>query len=71
MLPYRVDFGQLHLLTPEVPSARMTEELAALCALDLRFRLVRPKDFERLCQRHLVRRNDPVPEFAGECCGAD
>lgn len=71
VLPYRVDFGQLHLLTPEVPSARMTEELAALCALDLRFRLVRPKDFERLCQRYLVRRNDPVPEFAGECCGAD
>ena len=30
VLPYRVDFGQLHLLTPEVPSPRMTRELAAL-----------------------------------------
>ncbi len=53
VLPYRVDFGQLHLLTPEVPSLRMTQELAALCPLDLRFRLVRPKDFNRLCERYL------------------
>jgi len=53
VLPYRVDFGQLHLLTPEVPSPRMTQELAALCPLDLRFRLVRPKEFERLCEQFL------------------
>ena len=53
MLPYRVDFGQLHLLTPEVPSPQMTRELAALCPLDLRFRLVRPKEFERLCEQYL------------------
>ncbi|MFZ0935832.1 MAG: glycosyltransferase family 2 protein, partial [Bryobacteraceae bacterium] len=53
VLPYRVDFGQLHLLTPEVPSPQMTQELAALCPLDLRFRLVRPKEFERLCEQYL------------------
>jgi hypothetical protein len=53
VLPYRVDFGQLHLLTPEVPSPRMTRELAALCPLDLRFRLVRPKEFECLCEQYL------------------
>jgi adsorption protein B len=53
VFPYRVDFGQLHLLTTEVPSPRMTEELAALCPLELRFRLVRPKEFERLCERYL------------------
>jgi len=53
VLPYRVDFGQLHLLTPDVPSPRMTRELAALCPLDLRFRLVRPKEFERLCDQYL------------------
>ena len=54
VLPYRVDFGQLHLLTPEVPSPRMAQELAELCPLDLRFRLVRPKEFERLCERYLA-----------------
>jgi len=54
VLPYRVDFGQLHLLTPEVPSLRMTQELAALCPLDLRFRLVRPKEFKRLCEQYLA-----------------
>jgi len=54
VLPYRVDFGQLHLLTPEVPSPRMMRGLAAVCPLDLRFRLVRPRDFERLCDRYLA-----------------
>jgi len=54
VLPYRVAFGQLHLLTPEVPSPRMTRELATLCPLDLRFRLVRPKEFKRLCERYLA-----------------
>ena len=53
VLPYRVDFGQLHLLTPEVPYPQMTRELATLCPLDLRFRMVRPLEFERLCQRFL------------------
>jgi adsorption protein B len=69
VLPYRVDFGQLHLLTPEVPSPRMTRELAALCPLDLRFRLVRPKEFKLLCERYLVRkRKNPqlfVPQRDG------
>jgi hypothetical protein len=54
VFPYRVDFGQLHLLTPEVPSPRMTEELASICPLDLRFRLVLPREFKRVCKRYLA-----------------
>lgn len=54
VLPYRVDFGQLHLLTPNLPSPGATRELAALCSLDLRFRLVRPKEFDRLCALYLA-----------------
>jgi adsorption protein B len=54
VLPYRVDFGQLHLVTTEVPSPRMTRELATLCPLDLRFRMVRPKEFARLCKQYLA-----------------
>jgi len=48
VLPYRVDLGQLHLLTPEVPTEQMTRELAHYSTLNLRFRLVRPSEFERL-----------------------
>lgn len=46
--PYRVDLGQLHLATTEVPSEEMARELAAASALDLRFRLVTPREFEKL-----------------------
>jgi len=54
VFPYRVDFGQLHLLTPEVPSPRMTQELASICPLDLRFRLVLPREFRRVCKRYMA-----------------
>ena len=46
--PYRVDMGQLHLATTEVPSEEMVRELADTSALNLCFRLVAPGDFEKL-----------------------
>ncbi len=55
VLPYRVDLGQLHLVTPECPSAEMAEELASLCTLELRFRLVRPVEFRRMVREYLPR----------------
>ena len=48
VLPYRVDMGQLHVATTEVPSEEMARELSEASALDLRFRLVLPHDFENL-----------------------
>jgi adsorption protein B len=52
VMPYRIDLGQLHLLTPEVPTERMTRELAHYSALEPRFRLVRPSEFERLMAQY-------------------
>ena len=48
VLPYRVQDGQLHVATTEVPSPEMTQALASIAALDLHFRLVRPGDFAAL-----------------------
>jgi adsorption protein B len=48
--PYRVDMGQLHLVTTEVPSDEMVRELAAASALDLRFRLTLPREFDKLVE---------------------
>src|SRR5262249_8632680 len=53
VMPYRVAVGQLHVLTPEVPSEEMTKELASLSDLELRFRLVRPGEFEALTEQYL------------------
>lgn len=53
VLPYRVHLGQLHLITSEPPSVEAAEELAALSALELRFRLVRPAEFQRLSREYL------------------
>ncbi len=50
VLPYRISFGQIHLLTPEIPSEEMARDLARLCALEIRFRLVRPAEFEQAAQ---------------------
>jgi hypothetical protein len=52
VMPYRIDLGQLQLLTPEVPTEQMTRALARYCSLELRFRLVRPADFEDLTVRY-------------------
>jgi adsorption protein B len=50
VVPYRIALGQIHLLTPEVPSEEMARDLARLCTLELRFRLVRPGEFEQVAQ---------------------
>ncbi len=46
VLPYRISVGQIHVLTPEVPTEEMTVELGRLSALEIRFQLVRPAEFE-------------------------
>ncbi len=50
VLPYRIDMGQLHLATTEVPSEEMARELAGASALNLRFRLVAPGEFRKLME---------------------
>jgi adsorption protein B len=52
IMPYRVDLGQLHLATAEVPSEEMTRDLATLSSLELRFRLVPPREFEALAEAY-------------------
>jgi len=59
VLPYRVDMGQLHLATTEVPSEEMARELGGVSALDLRFRLMAPWEFEKLVE--MVRSAGPRP----------
>jgi len=58
VIPYRVAGGELHVLTPEVPSREAALQLAAISKLDIRFRLVRPVEFEALARKYLPR---PVP----------
>jgi adsorption protein B len=53
VLPYRVAMGQLHLLTSDVPSEDMTRDLSSLSGLEIRFRLVRPRDLEELSAQYL------------------
>ncbi len=48
VLPYRIAIGQLHVLTPEVPSDQMAQSLRNLTGLEIRFRLVCPADFDRV-----------------------
>ena len=60
VIPYRVSGGELHLVTPEVPSRRIAEELAAASGMGVRFRLVRPPEFLALAQLYLP--GGPLPE---------
>jgi adsorption protein B len=53
VLPYRIALGQLHVLVTDVPSDEMSRQLAGLCNLEIRFRLVRPRDFEELAAEFL------------------
>ena len=53
VLPYRVSMGQLHLLTADVPTEEMTVELAKLSGLEIRFRLVLPREYEELAEQYL------------------
>ena len=60
VMPYRVDAGQLHIVTADVPSEAMIRELNRLSELELRFHLVRPNEFENLAREYL-----PAPAPAG------
>ena len=53
VLPYRVTVGQLHVVTANVPTTEMTRELADLSNLEIRFRLVDPREFEALAAEFL------------------
>jgi adsorption protein B len=55
VLPYRLAVGQLHVLTPDLPSPEMTRELAGASNLEIRFRLVRPSEFDALARDYLPR----------------
>jgi hypothetical protein len=52
VLPYRVAAGELHVLTTELPSSEAVGEMTATCKLGLRFRLVRPAEFEELARKY-------------------
>ena len=41
------------MVTTEVPSEEMIRELKALTALEMRFRLVRPREFEQMADLYL------------------
>jgi hypothetical protein len=53
VMPYRVAVGQLHVLTPNVPSDELVRDLASYSDLELRFRLVPPKEFEAMTRKYL------------------
>ena len=53
VLPYRVEMGRLHVVTAEVPTEATDRELAGFSALEIRYRLVRPGEFERLAGEYL------------------
>ncbi|MGP8246779.1 MAG: glycosyl transferase family protein [Bryobacteraceae bacterium] len=53
VLPYRVSAGQMHLLTPEIPTQEMLHDLEQVATLELRFRLVRPRDYDRIADQYL------------------
>jgi adsorption protein B len=53
VMPFRVDAGQLHVLTADVPSEAMIRDLNRVSDLELRFHLVRPNEFEDLAREYL------------------
>jgi len=63
VMPYRVDAGQLHIVTADVPSEAMIRELNRLSELELRFHLIRPNEFENLAKEYL-----PAPAFSQPSC---
>ena len=56
VMPYRVEVGELHVITTDVPTEEMTRELAELSALEIRYRLVCPSEFERLAGEFMCHR---------------
>jgi hypothetical protein len=54
VMPYRVEPGRLLAVTVEVPSRAMARELAGLSTLEIRYRLVLPREFEELAREYLL-----------------
>jgi adsorption protein B len=63
VLPYRIAVGQIHLLTPEVPTEEMARDLERLVALEIRFRLVRPAEFAHAAAELLA--TEPIARRRG------
>ena len=53
VLPFCVETGHLHVAIAGVPSGELTRVLAGLSALEIRYRLVRPKELARLARLYL------------------
>jgi adsorption protein B len=53
VMPYRVDPEHLHMVTAEVPSEDLCQALAEHSALDIRFRLVKPREFDEMAREYL------------------
>jgi adsorption protein B len=64
VMPYRVNAGQLHLVTADVPSDAMIRDLNRLSALELRFHLIRPNEFESLAKEYLLA--PPLTSYAAD-----
>ncbi len=50
LLPFQVSEGTLYVAGPELPSTKMHTTLRAFTALELKFHLMPPNEFERLAQ---------------------
>lgn len=53
VLPYRVERGEIHVASVDLPSVELKRELSALSKLEIRFLLVRPSEFARLSREYL------------------
>src|ERR1035441_10856687 len=53
VMPYRVEPGRLLAVTAEVPSPQMALALAGHSTLEIRYRLVLPREFEELAREYL------------------
>jgi hypothetical protein len=48
VLPFRVDEGSLFIASAKLPTAQMSSSLRSFTALELRFHLITPTEFENL-----------------------
>jgi adsorption protein B len=53
VLPYRMNVGQIHVVTADLPSPEMLRELSIFSSMEVRFRLVLPREFEALAREYL------------------
>jgi hypothetical protein len=53
VLPYRKGVGQLHVVTADLPSDEMLRELTVLSTMEVRYRLIRPREFDALASQYL------------------